>query len=676
MKKIFALCLCVIMLFSLAACGGTASGLDATAKADELAENWIKQQIENNSLFSFTYNGEEYQKHIRSWKKTVNQTEQGWDVVYTSKDGVTFTVTISYDKEHAALDWVGSFRHDGTNRSGVIGNVLMLDAAFPIADGAVTTANNGGEQGLTDYQAYTTELTAELFELKNSGGRSSQDAWPWFDITAKDQSHGIMLAIGWSGNWKASFVQKEDTVCITAGMQGTNYYMESGETFRTPSIVVQFFQGDQDAGHNAWRQLLLANYNPKTASGEDVSHAPLSINSWGGQGSEALIKVMENAVSSGQYFEYQWIDAGWYGDVLSPNTHVADWATQLGNWYYNPGYEGVGFSEIRKMAEDNGYGLLVWFEPARAFRNTKLYLEHPEFFLPGKASDTDESPAYLDFGNVQAREYITKMVIDFLDDMGCDFYRQDYNFDPAEAWTRNDNKMDPDGNRVGVTEIQYVTGHYAFLDAILATGRQIDNCASGGRQIDIEMTKRAIPLWRTDYTVSSADAATTAAGIYSQGAGLSWWVVHHGGMGSKDGIDNVYGFRATMASGITMGVRDDQAFAKKMIDELLYNREYMIHDFYILSQGYGNKTETTNAGYEYHIPEEGRGYLVCFRPGGSDDEETTFCLKGLDPEATYTIRLADSEETHEMTGQTMMEKGLKVQFPRTKVAHMIYFDKK
>ena len=297
MKKIFALCLCGVMLFSLVACGESTPAWDATAKAHELAENWIKQQIENNSLFSFTYNGEEYQKHIRAWKKTVNQTEQGWDIVYTSKDGVTFTGTITYDKAHAALDWVGSFRHDGTDRSGVIGNVLMLDAGFPIADGAVTTANNGGQTGIDDYQAYTTELTVEPFEVKNSGGRSSQDAWPWFDITAQDQSHGIMLAIGWSGNWKASFVQKEDTVCISAGMQQTNYYMESGEVLRTPSIVVQFFNGNQDAGHNAWRQLLLANYNPKTPTGEDVTYAPICINSWGGQGAESLVKIMQNAVA-------------------------------------------------------------------------------------------------------------------------------------------------------------------------------------------------------------------------------------------------------------------------------------------------------------------------------------------------------------------------------------------
>lgn len=45
------------------------------------------------------------------------------------------------------------------------------------------------------------------------------------------------------------------------------------------------------------------------------------------------------------------------------------------------------------------------------------------------------------------------------------------------------------------------SGLYAFWDALLARhpGLIIDNCASGGRRIDLETVSRSIPLWRTDY---------------------------------------------------------------------------------------------------------------------------------------------------------------------------------
>ena len=32
------------------------------------------------------------------------------------------------------------------------------------------------------------------------------------------------------------------------------------------------------------------------------------------------------------------------------STNDNEWRTQLGNWYYNPGYDGVGFSELKALA--------------------------------------------------------------------------------------------------------------------------------------------------------------------------------------------------------------------------------------------------------------------------------------------------------------------------------------
>jgi hypothetical protein len=45
-------------------------------------------------------------------------------------------------------------------------------------------------------------------------------------------------------------------------------------------------------------------------------------------------------------------------------------------------------------------------------------------------------------------------------------------------------------------------------------------------------------------------------------------------------------------------------------------------------------------------------------------------------DATYVIRNADTDETHEKTGEELMTTGITVYFPRTMVSHMIYFDKK
>ena len=63
-------------------------------------------------------------------------------------------------------------------------------------------------------------------------------------------------------------------------------------------------------------------------------------------------------------------------------------------------------------------------------------------------------------------------------------YRNDFNLDPLGFWRGADA---PD--RQGITEIRYVEGQYAIWDELLRRGIPgcaIDNCASGGRRIDLE----------------------------------------------------------------------------------------------------------------------------------------------------------------------------------------------
>jgi len=80
-------------------------------------------------------------------------------------------------------------------------------------------------------------------------------------------------------------------------------------------------------------------------------------------------------------------------------------------------------------------------------------------------------------------------------EFGMDVYRNDFNIDPLDFWRSADA---PD--RQGITEIRYVEGHYALWDELRARhpGLWIDNCASGGRRIDLETLMRSVPLWRSD----------------------------------------------------------------------------------------------------------------------------------------------------------------------------------
>ncbi len=52
-----------------------------------------------------------------------------------------------------------------------------------------------------------------------------------------------------------------------------------------------------------------------------------------------------------------------------------------------------------------------------------------------------------------------------------------------------------------MTEIRYIEGLYTFWDELRLRHPNliIDNCASGGRRIDLETVSRSVALWRSDY---------------------------------------------------------------------------------------------------------------------------------------------------------------------------------
>ena len=71
---------------------------------------------------------------------------------------------------------------------------------------------------------------------------------------------------------------------------------------------------------------------------------------------------------------------------------------------------------------------------------------------------------------------------------GIDIYRQDFNHPPKPFWEDNEQ---PD--RIGMTEIRHIEGLYTYWDYLLSRFPRllIDNCAAGGRRIDLETSSRS-----------------------------------------------------------------------------------------------------------------------------------------------------------------------------------------
>lgn len=650
MKRLVALLSCLVLL-----CGvGCAPAENEAVSVTE----WVNTQIENNALFSFDFGGTPYAEHIGSWEKSVETTDAGYTVTY-KKDGVTVLSDIQIDTDANAVEWVHSFKNDAQADSPVISNIFALDATVAIKDPKLTGANGSNRQA-TDFEPFTVDLLAEPEHLlEQIAGYSSQYYLPYWDISNGEQ--GIMGAIGWSGDWQLKVTHNEGQVNMKAGMMATSIALYAQEEMRTPSIVLQFFEGDQDAGHNAWRQLILKSYTPTDKNGEVMRTLPIALNCWGGTGSEGNVNFIGRADEG--VFDTVWVDAGWYGDVASTSSQNL-WQTQLGNWYFNEKMYPNGFQNIDAAAQERGMDLLIWMEPERAVESSWIYKTYPKYFMP--RGNSSASGYYLyDYSNDEATDFMIDLVSGILTDAGAEWYRQDSGRNPRYDWRLMD-QLEGE-NRTGIHEIKWITNMYRFLDTLKERipGLMIDNCAGGGRRLDIEMMSRSVPLWRTDYSVGLDEDDDD--GVRYLAAGLTWWLPLSCGGASNFEYGDAYSFRSVFSAGLTCGRTVD----RNLFNQFLQCRKLMLGDYYMLSHKYNDGI----AVYEFFDSEQQEGYVIAFRPESCKEGKITCQLKGLDPEATYQLENIDMGNSSKKTGAQWMEDGLTVTLPSPKSSAVIFITK-
>ena len=582
---------------------------------------------------SFRYAGGPAAELLPHWERddTIEQTPEGSLRRCRFRDpagGLEVTASVRTFSDFAAADWVLEFANRGTADTPIIADILPLDTSLPVADDERVIVHHakGSMARIDDFLPLARELkSGECFQLAPTGGRSADGVLPFMNLQGKDG--GTVLAIGWTGGWQASFDRDEGALRMAAGMTATHLCLHPGESIRTPRILLINWQGDDPAtGNNLLRRLLLAHYVPRLDG--EIDLPPVACNSqaryyFTGDVSEAgELALVARAAEIGA--EAYWIDACWYG---SGN----QWWQEVGNWHINPQRFPHGLAPIAEAAHERGMKFVLWFEPERAHPATHIATEHPEFLL---RSPESEDRYLLNLGLPEARSYVTELVSGMITQVGIDIYRQDFNMSPASYWEAADS---PD--RVGMTEIRHIEGLYAFWDELRRRHPQlaIDNCASGGRRIDLETTSRSFPLWRSDFSDvgGPAHGPGLQIGDQCQTAGLSRWVPLHT---AAVWTYTPYAFRSAMSTGVSPYgdiLREDfpVAEARSAIAELKRLRPYLLGDFHQLLPL--TVAEHDWCAYQFHRPDLRAGCAVFLRRHNSPFPTIQVNLKGIDEDATY-----------------------------------------
>ncbi len=649
----------------------------AKTAAMKAKSKWVQSHLLGTNPvlpFSFICDGKPSGELLKQWQKKIEskkldknreQHHLTWSDRSTSLEVHCIAIECS---DFPSVEWTVYLRNSGSRNTPILKEIQGLDTQLQKKNNGEFILNGikGDFCTADSYEPYQLTLGPNFTRsfAPSSSGKSSDgpDGWPYYNL--KQPGGGIIIAVGWPGQWASSFNRdRANGLTIRAGQQLTNLYLKPGEKIRTPLINLLFWQGaDVVAAQNLWRRYYIAHIIPRI---EGIPQPPvMQIQMGGAIGDTTYVNAF---LKAGIKPDISWRDAGggkntWYPNQNGPYKGDDAWLN-TGTWNIDPERYPRGFRPYTNWIHQLGIKFVLWFEPERVGDpNSWLGKNHPEWLLPGTSHG-----ALLNEGNPEALDWLINHVDSLIKLQGIDWYREDMNGGgPLPAWRKNDAN-----DRQGFTENLYVQGHMAFWDALKHRNPQlrIDACASGGRRNDLETMRRAVPLLRSDFQWPSM--ANVIRGNQGQTYGLSSWLPFQG---TGAYYYDTYSARSFYMPGFGMGgltpeneeaQRQAYAECRKIAPAMLFGNYYPLTPYSLKPDKW--------IGWQFNQPEQGNGILQLFRRDSCETTVQIFHLKDLKANVQYELTNFDIEGSAKISGSELMENGLKVEIKEKPGAAIITY---
>lgn len=670
----------------------------------------VSQWLETNLLksgqapFSFVYDGKNSQEFLRSWdflatRKQLPDCGTQHILTYTDpKTGLEIRCEAIVFQNHPAVEWILKFKNTSGRETPIISDIQALNTTLTGRKTEYTLHHAlGVGEGIVarkeDFRPIRRILAPDsTLNISPSYGRSSWgDSLPFFNIEMSNRQ-GVILSIGWTGQWFARFIRDAQSLKLQAGMEGTHLKLYPGEEIRTPRIMLLFWQGHRIYGQNLLRRIILRHYHPQKDG------KPLTIPFLASSAAlyhESFRATEQNQIDFATQFdrlgvEYLWLDMGWH-DLSKPATHIGP---------IDPKRFPRGFRPLTDALKKMGMGLLVWFAPEyQGGGGSWMERDFSEYFL--RLKDDNDGLNILNFGDRNALKLITDHTATMIQKEGIGIYRIDGPlganspnkcFQPLQWWRQADA---PD--RQGITEIRYIEGLYAFWDELRKRhpGLIIDLCGGGATRIDIEAMSRCIYLWRSDWDHPGFEPV----GQQSQTLAANLWVPSTN-IGS--GYPETYSFRSSYNNGVVLawnpyqpeiiqdwplafpvqqkepytlekvprttvdgvvreGFKVSEPFpwatAERLVKEFQHVRHFFYGDFYPLTPY--SLADDAWLAFQCHQADLNQGMVLAFRRSQCTTESIVLKLWDLFAEDNYEVVFEDNDIKRTLTGRELAE-GLEV----------------
>jgi alpha-galactosidase len=579
-----------------------------------------------------------------------------------ARTGLNVRVECTEYRDFPVVEWVAWFSNEGHVATPAIRDILAMDGAFRGAS-PVLYHCNGDFCKAEGYTAQETALRAgDAVCFAPKGGRPCDSAFPYYRVMF--EGCGLSIAIGWPGQWAASFTGLSDGIHVRAGQEKTDLRLLPRESIRTPRMTVLSWSGDVSRAVNLWRRWYLAHVLPRP-NGQPlgarlVGHGTDDAEEFTAATEENQVRYIERWARHGISIDVWWIDAGWY--PCYDKDHVRRWWI-TGTWEPDPERFPRGLKPVSDRAAQDGADLLIWFEPERIRPGTRLDVERPQWLLRSKETDN----SLLNLGNPECRQWLTDHVCRLIQDNGIKIYRQDHNFPPLQHWRQNEA---PD--RQGMNENLHVQGYLRFWDDLLARnpGLWIDSCASGGRRNDLETMRRSVPLHYTDFGYGNHPVKLSFHHVlfewlpYFKEVTLSWDLK---GASRYDHEADRYSYHCGLGPMLIPCIdirRDDYDYGliREMLGIWRRAAELMLNgDYYPLSPIH--RTPDKWVARQFDCPETGRGFVQAIRLPAAPEETLTTHPKGVCPGASYVFENPETGEARDIRGEDLLHDGFTFALP-------------
>ena len=383
-----------LVLAAAAYCPSWASPPDAKPSEATVIRQWVGASLLGEAApvsphglaaacpISFTYGGKPSAPLLARWKRSVRSIppadgkERHTITWLDPETGLEVACEVAGFSDFPAVEWLVRLKNTGAKNTPILEGIRPLDVNVGAdeTDAVVFHHARGSDAGPDDYTTIDAALTPGSYIAVPGEEQRSQSFLPYFNL--QWPRGGIVGAIGWTGQWQLRVQRNAGRGLRPPGRPASHPLDAPARRVDPhPRILLVYWQGtDRLRGHNLLRRLLLAHYVPRIDGRVVTPLVTQNTFFLFGDGNQTTERNQLATIAGipAMGLEGFWMDAGWF---------EGGWPHGTGNWFPKKDHFPHGLRVLGDAAHKAGLKFVLWFEPERVDKGSRIAREHPGWLL-------------------------------------------------------------------------------------------------------------------------------------------------------------------------------------------------------------------------------------------------------------------------------------------------------